>query len=215
MTSPTRRRDLLVGACALLVTVSVVRLGVDREMLAHVHSLRGDRPLTDAQVPVIEHLRHGTEWAVWLARLLVGAAVVAWMAVARRIVQTYDCDLYRSDPGFAVSGWFIPPMNLGAPYLLMADVWTASHPSRRPEAIVDRLPVPRRILVWWGLFLVSVVVGCMGLLDAVHGGSPWAPFDVRLDSVTTTCQLVSAAVLAWIVVRATGFIEWRAATSTL
>jgi len=41
VTSPTRRRDLLVGARALLVTVSVVRLGVDREMLAHVHSLRG------------------------------------------------------------------------------------------------------------------------------------------------------------------------------
>jgi hypothetical protein len=200
-----------MGACALLVTLSVVRLMVDRQMLVHVHSLRVDQPLVDAEVPVIEHLRVATHWSLWIARALVAFAVVAWMAVARRIVQTYDCDLYRSDPDFAVTGWFLPPMNLFAPYLLMADVWTASHPSRQPEAIVDRLKVPRRISGWWGLFLLSCSIGVMGLLDGFHGGSPWAPFDVHLDYVTTSCQIVSAVLLAWTVVPATGFIERRSA----
>lgn len=199
----------------LVVTLSLVRLGVDEQMLAHVGSLRTHRPLTDAEVPLIEHLRVGTKWAVWVSRLLVGAAIVAWMAVARRIAQRYDCDLYRSDVDFAVSGWFVPGFNVAAPYLLMADVWTASHPSRRPEAILARQRVPLRILVWWGLFLLSVALGCIELLDAAVSGNPWATFDVQLDLLMTSCQIVSAAVLAWIVVRATGFMEQRAATSTL
>ncbi len=198
----------------LLVTLSLVRLGIDTQMLAHVDSLRGRGALTDNEVPVIDNLRVGTTWAVWVARLLLGAAIVAWMAVARRIVQGYDCDLYRSDPGFAVAGWFIPGMNIAAPYVLMADVWTASHPSRRPEAIVDQLRVPLRIGLWWGLFMFSLVVSCMGLLDGVHGGDPWAPFDVGLDVMTRSAQILSALLLAWIVVRATGFIEQRSATST-
>jgi len=205
----------VVGACVLLVTVSLVRLGVDREMLAHVHSLRGDQPLTDAQVPVIEHLRVDTHWALWLARGLVGAAIVAWMAVARRVVQTYDCDLYRSDVDYAVLGWFLPPMSIAAPYLMMADVWTASHPSRKAEAVVDRLRVPRRITLWWTLFMLSLSLGVMGLLDGFHGGSPWAPFDVHLDYVVLGCQIVSATLLGWIVIQATSFMEQRAESSTL
>jgi hypothetical protein len=204
----------VVGACVLLVTLSVVRLGVDRQILAHVHSLKGPGPLTDGEVPLIENLRVGTTWLVWGTRALLGIAIIAWVKVARDIVQSYDCDLYRSDADFAVAGWFLPGMNIVAPYVLMADVWTASHPSRRPEAVIDRQPVPLRIGLWWGLFLLSVVVGVMGLLDGVHGGSPWAPFDVGLDMITKSCQIVSAALLAWIVVRATGFIEQRAATST-
>jgi hypothetical protein len=106
-------------------------------------------------------------------------------------------------------------MNLGGPYLLMADVWTASHPSRKPEAIVDGLTVPRRIVWWWGLFVLSTGIGVMGLLDGYHGGSHWAPFDVHLDYAVLTCQTVSAGLLAWIVVRTTAFIEQRADTSTL
>jgi hypothetical protein len=213
VTPPSRRRDLVVGACGLLVTISLVRLGVDRAMLAHVDSLRRGQPLSDAEVPVIERVRVASHWLLFVSRVLVAAAIVAWMAVARRIVQGYDCDLYRSDPDFAVTGWFLPPMNVLVPYLLMADVWTASHPARPPEAIVDRIKVPRRIGWWWGLFVLSCVIGLMGLLDGFHGGSAWAPFDVHLDVATLTCQIGSAALLVWIVVRATGFIEQRATTS--
>jgi hypothetical protein len=204
-----------VGACALLVSLSVVRLGVDREMLVHVHSLHRHRPITDAEVPVVEHLRIGTHWAVWLSRALLGAAIVAWMVTARRIVQTYDCDLYRSDVSMAVAGWFVPPLFLGAPYVLMADVWTASHPSRGPAAVVDRLKVPQRVFWWWALFLLSLGVGVIETLDAAVGVGPWAPFDVHLDYVMTGSQVVSACLLAWIVIRTTGFIENRAATATL
>ena len=45
---------------------------------------------------------------MWIARIALTAAVVAWMVRARRIVQGYDCDLFRSDPDFAASGWFMP-----------------------------------------------------------------------------------------------------------
>lgn len=37
-----------------------------------------------------------------------------------------------------------------------------------------------------------------------------APFDMDLDFAMTTCQIVSAVLLAWTVVPATGFIEQRA-----
>lgn len=152
----------------------------------------------------------GVTDAVWLARLALTAAIVTWMARARAIVQTYDCALFRSDPDFAVSGWFVPPHNLMAPYLLMADVWTASHPSRPPDAVVDRLQVPRRITGWWLLLLCSLFLGIMEIADRIHSDSTWAPFDTDLDYAMTTCQIVSAVLLAWTVVPATGFIEQRA-----
>jgi hypothetical protein len=211
---PLRRRDLLLGAVVLLVSVSLVRLGVDRAVLAHADSVRGHRPTTDGEVPVIEHLRQGVKGLVWLARLALTVAVVAWMASARRIVQTYDCGVFRSDPDFAVTGWFLPPINLVAPYLLMSDVWLAGHPGRRPDAIIGRLRVPRRIKLWWLLFLVSVGLGIMEAADRVHGGSTWAPFDMHLDYAMTVCQIVSAVLLAWIVVQATGFIERRASVAS-
>ena len=191
----------------LLVSVSVVRLAVDHEMVVHVDALRHGR--ADGEIPVIENLRVWSKAGVWVARLAIAAAVIAWMAKARRIVQTYDCDLFRSDPDFAVSGWFLPGFNLVAPYVLMADVWTASNPTRRPEAMVDRLPVPRRIALWWLLFLLSVGVGVMEVMDVVAGGGSWAPFDAHLDYVMTGSQIISAVLLLWVVVQATGFIERR------
>jgi hypothetical protein len=205
---PTRARDLVAGAVVLLVTLSVLRLFVDRQMMLHVASLRRHHSF-DPQVPVVERLRRFVKAAVWLGRLAVAVTLVSWMARARRIVQAYDCDLYRSDVDFAVAGWFLPPMNIIAPYLLMADVWTASHPSRRPEAIIDRLRVPRRIKLWWGLFLVSGFLGLMEARDLAAGGGTWAPFDVHIDYVMTGCQIVSALLLLWIVVRATDFIQQR------
>ena len=204
---PTRARDLLAGAVVLLVSLSLIRLAVDHEMVVHADALRGGR--ADAEIPVIEQVREWSKAGVWVGRIALTAAVVAWMVRARRIVQGYDCDLFRSDPDFAVSGWFLPGVNLVAPYLLMADVWTASNPSRQPEAVVDRLPVPRRIVLWWLLFLLSVGVGVMEVMDVGVGGDPWAPFDAHLDYVMTGSQVVSAVLLLWVVVQATGFIERR------
>jgi hypothetical protein len=198
----------------LLVSLSVVRLGVDHAVLAHADSVRGRGPTTDGAVPVIEHLRQGVAGLVWLARLALAVAVITWMAHARRIVQTYDCGVWRSDPDLAVSGWLIPPFNVVAPYLLMSDVYLGAHPGRRPDAIIGRLRVPRRITMWWLLFLASVLLGIMEALDRLHGGSTWAPFDMHLDYAMTTCQIVSAALLAWTVVRTTGFIEQRAAVAS-
>jgi uncharacterized protein DUF4328 len=210
VTPPLRQRGLVLGTVVLLVTLCAVRLGVDRAVLAHAGSVRHRHAVTDRAVPTIERLRVGVTGAVWLARSALTAAIVAWMARARALVQTYDCGLFRSDPAFAVSGWFIPPINLMAPYLLMADVWTASHPSRPPDAVVDRLKVPRRITGWWLLLLLSLFLGIMEIADRMHGGSTWAPFDMDLDYAMTTCQIVSAVLLAWTVVPATGFIEQRA-----
>lgn len=214
MTPPSRRRDLLLGAVVLLVSLSVVRLGVDHAVLAHADSVRGRGPTTDGAVPVIEQLRQGVKALVWMARLSLAVAVVGWMAHARRIVQTYDCGVWRSDPDFAVTGWLIPPINLVAPYLLMSDVYLAGHPSRGPDAVIDRLRVPRRITLWWLLFLASLPLGLMEAADRVYGGSAWAPFDMHLDYVMTACQIVSAVLLGWIVVRATAFIEQRSTVAS-
>jgi hypothetical protein len=208
VTPPTHRRDLVVGAVALLVSLSVVRLGVDHAVLGHAESVRR-RVISDSDVPVIERLRVGVKGLVWMARLLLAVAIVAWMSRARRMVQGYDCGMFRSDPDFAVSGWLIPPVNLVAPYLLMADVWTASHPARRPDAILSRLRVPRRIFFWWTLFVLSIFIGIMEIADRMHGGSTWAPFDMHLDYAMTTLQIVSALLLVWTVVPATGFLEER------
>jgi hypothetical protein len=206
---PTRARDLLAGAVVLMLTVSVARLVVDHELLRHAASLRRHRANPDTDLPVIEHVRTLVKGGVWLGRVGIAVTVVMWMSRARRIVQGYDCMMFRSDPDFAVSGWFIPPINLVAPYLLMADVVVASDPARRPEAIIDKLPVPKRVFWWWALFVISGIAGFMELNDLVHGGLPWASFNVHLDYVMTLCQIASAALLLWIVVGTTAFLQQR------
>lgn len=195
----------------LLVTLCLVRLAVDRETILHGASLRSGSP--DPTVGQVEDLRRLVKGGTWLARLAIAGVLATWMGRARRIVQTYDCDLYRTDPDMAVWGVLVPPLNLVAPYVLMADVWTAAHPSRLPGAIIDRIPVPRRITLWWGLLLLSLVVGAAETVYAAFGDGPWAPFVVHLDYVMTASQVGSALLLLWIVVRATGFIEQRYAAA--
>jgi hypothetical protein len=105
--------------------------------------------------------------------------------------------------------WLLPPINLVAPYLLMADVVAASDPACPPEAVIDRMRVPRRVGWWWLLFVISAVAGGMGLADLVHGALPWASFEVHLDFVMTGCQIVSAALLLWIVRQTSAFMQQR------
>ena len=85
---PTRARDLLAGAVVLLVSLSLIRLAVtSRWSCTAMPCEAGGRP----QIPVIEQVREWSKAGVWVGRIALTAAVVAWMVRARRIVQGYDC----------------------------------------------------------------------------------------------------------------------------
>ena len=198
----TRARDLLLGAVTLLTLVLVIRLGVDIALL-HDH-LDSARTEFDPDVAALVRWRHVLVAVGWVARLALVACLVVWLARARSIVEQYDVYRMRSDVGWRYAGWVFPGLFLAAPYLMMSDVYLASAPERPAGAFIERLKTPRRILLWWQLVLLTVVLGAMVMRDLLYGRGI-EPFELHLDYGIVTAQVLAAPLLVWAVLRVTAW----------
>ncbi|MFZ2012293.1 MAG: DUF4328 domain-containing protein [Nocardioides sp.] len=209
--APTSWRTAVVTACVFFVVAAATRLVVDRELFAQLHRAA----LSPHRVTSLEHQRHLLVVALWAGRVAIGVTLVCWLIPARRIVQGYDCGMFRIEPDTVISGFLLSPINVLAPYFHVADVWMAGDPSRPPDAIIDRMRVPLRIKAWWWVFVVSVVVALLGFLFQERYSRGWSAAGLRMEEIVVGGQAVSAALLVWIVVDATRFIAWRASPTGL
>ena len=86
----------------------------------------------------------------------------------RNLSALSDRDL-RFSPGWAVSWYFVPIMNLFRPFQVMKEIWKGSDPDAdpsRPEEGKGRTGSPL-LQGWWGLWLLN------NLLAGVPVSSPW------------------------------------------
>jgi hypothetical protein len=128
-----------------------------------------------------------------LALALLVVTALVWCAWQWRMAVSSP-DRLRRGPGVHVGAWFIPVANLWLPIQNMNELWHAYEPhdaSGRGRGISLVLP-------WWTAWLVSAVLGAMGLRTLLQGSTPDAYLGVAW---------ALAAVLAWVVVRR---LSWRA-----
>lgn len=91
---------------------------------------------------------------VALALLVVtGILFIAWhYQVLRRLERVLSHPL-RHSPGWAISGWFVPLLNLVRPKQMVDDTWRATNqPDERPRR------VPLYFHVWWAAWVLSEIV---------------------------------------------------------
>jgi hypothetical protein len=204
--APTALRTAVVVACMLFVVLAAARIVVDRQLVSQLHgAARSGHHLS-----VLEQRRHFLVAWLWVGRLAIAVTLVAWLIPARRIVQGYDCGMFRSEPDTVISTFVLAPFSLPGPYEQVSDVWLAGHPARPPDAIIDSLRVPFRVVAWWWGFVGTVVLAILVYLFREQYSRDWTAAGARLDALVIGGQLLSAALLAWIVVDATRFIARRA-----
>ncbi|PRY43900.1 DUF4328 domain-containing protein [Umezawaea tangerina] len=77
--------------------------------------------------------------------------------------------VHRWGPGWVVGMWFVPVLNLWAPYRAVADIAAAGVPRARREEVT------RQVLAWWLSWLVGLVTTAMATRVWLFGHHVWAP----------------------------------------
>jgi hypothetical protein len=128
-----------------------------------------------------------------VALVLLAFTGLVWCAWQWRMAVSSP-DRLRHGPRLHVAAWFVPVANLWLPLQHMSALWHAYEP-HDPRGRGQGISL---VLPWWTAWLVSSVLGAIGLHTLVLGHSPDAYLGVAWGV---------AAVLAWFVVRR---LSWRA-----
>jgi hypothetical protein len=163
------------------------------DALGQLLLLNAGLSLVTVAVDALVHHEVVSQLLAVLAIALLLATALAWCAWQWRMAVSSP-DQLRRGPGGHVGAWFIPVANLWLPIQNMNELWHAYEPhdaSGRGRGISLALP-------WWTAWLVSAVLGAVGLRTLLQGQTPDGYLGVAA---------ALAAVLAWIVVRR---LSWRA-----
>src|SRR5262249_40527597 len=110
--------------------------------------------------------------AVRLAALI---AFIAWLYRAVKNLPALGVADAGVTPGWAIGCWFVPFVNVVAPFIVVLRVWRASD----PNPVAGRSQEWPLLYVWWGVFLALAAAGAATwfLRTAGHGltrGQVWA-----------------------------------------
>ena len=105
-------------------------------------------------------------WALILLFLITVIVFARWIYLAQKNLPELGARLLRFGPGWALGVFFVPVLNLWAPYQAMGQLAKASRDPRTWE--LEDTPV--LILIWWILWLLKQFIGdgMLGLKGSAH-----------------------------------------------
>ena len=135
-------------------------IGIGDNILEIVYSLMQLNLLSRVNYSVqnvaANELREGELALLHIALYIATACVFGrWIYLAHRNLLALDARYLRFGPGWAVGCFFVPIINLWAPYQAMRDLAKASRNPRQWE-LEDTPPV---IIIWWVLWLIAEFMG--------------------------------------------------------
>jgi len=140
----------------------------------------------------------------------VGTAIafLMWFHRAYKNLPALGGRQLKYSPGWAVGGFFVPFLNLARPLQVMREVWHGSDPSGLERDLLPEGPALRNYLGtptlmgwWWGLFLVTSLLGNLAArmslaqhptLDQLQVASVLQVFNdvLEIPSVVVTIRLI-------------------------
>jgi hypothetical protein len=161
----------LMVATLVLTVVAIISEMMEIGLLSRVAT--GGVPREEA---LANDLRQGL---IALLRMpaLVGTAIafLIWFHRVHKNLAGLGGRGLKYSPGWAVGGFFVPFLNLVRPLQVMREVWHGSDPSgatrdEAPEgpALRNALGTPALIGWWWGLYLVSSILGGISARMSFH-----------------------------------------------
>ncbi|ANY06694.1 DUF4328 domain-containing protein [Pseudonocardia sp. HH130630-07] len=142
-------------------------------------------------------------WSSIVALVAGGVLTISWsLAAYRAAAERSGTRAWRSRRS-VVAGWLVPGWNLAAPGSLLGEI---EHSAL--ELPADRRPRPSRdLLVWWGLWIASVVLGAVTLAWRFRTGTQALADGVLLHVWANLLAAVTAYWTVRVVRRLSGLLE--------
>jgi len=199
---PTRRSVKVLGLLFMVSAgISWVAVGYDiseiRLDIAQAGQLGGDPAM---------RLAYDTAGSiVWTAQLIALAitatAFLTWLHRVRVNVRALGARRLAYRREWTILGFLVPVLNLFRPYQVIREIWQASDPSTGDPMAWKVVAAPRRIALWWGLF---VAYFALEALAATMIGTSVSAQVIRLGHgagmLADLCAALSASVAYFVVV---------------
>jgi len=82
--------------------------------------------------------------------LVIGIIFLKWKYRANNNLRKLSTHEFEHTPGWAVGSYFVPIVNLVAPYNAMKEIWTVAHQQEENTRFLG---------LWWGAWIVSGALG--------------------------------------------------------
>lgn len=192
----------LVGSLVPLLwaTTAVALLAAGAEVWRYVLLLASrDGALSAEAVAASDALVASAGTVAPILTLVVGVLMVLWTVRAAQAAADRAKVRPSRSTRAIVLGWLVPGINLSVPGSVLAEI---EHGALGLPA--DRRPHPSRmLLVWWALWVVSVVLTVVVLLWSLRDGVQARADGVVLHAVLDLLAAVTAGVTARLVLKLT------------
>ncbi|WP_374776963.1 DUF4328 domain-containing protein [Streptomyces sp. NBC_01310] len=133
------------------------------------------------------------------ALIVTGIVFIVWFHRVRTNAEVFAPGTDKLSLGWAIGAWFIPLANLWLPYRIAVTTWGSSTPlgadgghRRFPLTLVN---------LWWGVFVLSRLLGWYGGMSYSRAQSPDAVRDAATTMLVGDVLDIVAAILAVLFVR--------------
>lgn len=148
-----------LATLALIELVRVVSLWLQIGLLSAAQS--GGR--IAHEVALANDRREGLLSILYLlVNFLTAVLFLRWTYLVKRNAMALGASFleFEFSPGASVGYYFVPFVNLVAPYKALRETFQASHPEFRPDTQrLEWCPVPKLLPLWWALWLVNGFLG--------------------------------------------------------
>jgi len=182
---------VVVGLLGLIILVDLVAIGSSALQLDLLQSFQ--LGVVDEAAAEANNARESAVGTAYLV-LFVATAItyLMWFSRAYRNVDVFG-GVRSREASWAVWGYVIPIVSLYMPYRLMREAFTASAPGGDDKGGL--------VGAWWGLFLVSGVLGQISARLMLRGETIDAFITATQVSMVESVVDIPAALLAIMVVR--------------
>jgi hypothetical protein len=201
---PTRRSARVVGALFMVsAAVSWVAVGYD---FSEIRLALLAAPATRS-IHVATRVAYDTIGsALWIAQIVVlmatGGMFLVWLHRVRVNVRALGMRrlVYRRE--WTVLGFLVPLLNAFRPYQVVREIWQASDPSTGDPMAWKTVQTPRRILVWWGLFVAYFALEAVSAtIMSVSVSARVIQLGHAVSMGADLCAAVSASLAYFVVIR--------------
>jgi hypothetical protein len=150
---------IALAALALIELVQVVSLWLQIRLLNGAQSGVG----ITHEAALANDRREGFLSIIYLlAYFLTSILFLRWTYLVKKNAMALGASYLEFDfsPGWSVGYYFVPFVNLVAPYKALRETFQASHPEFRPDTQrLEWSSAPKLLPLWWALWLVDGFLG--------------------------------------------------------
>ena len=198
--STTGLARALALTLSLFVVFRVVQIIHDVDAIGVMRRVMAQAPYQQSELTAIDHRSKLLTSTISMLYLVVVVMFCFFMARANRNSRAFGLAAMEFSPGWSAGVFFVPIWSLYKPYRAMREIWNGSNPDPQSPIIFVSQPGTALLKCWWGMFLVTNLLG-QGVNQAFKGSKSPAEFISRSSAglieagVSAVAAILAAAVV--------------------